>query len=160
MERLDFPRKEWRALIIKDYVTDAGYRGVVSFSCGNAARALKDVGLYVVEVSPSGPLQPGKWWEPEEIHRAWPDLFDATSGHLPIPLMVRMADAYRRELGLLGTGPYRVATGSGETITCLRWAYPLTDFRPVYNVGMGTEHKSEAPLNVVVASYDKEFRIA
>jgi len=103
----------------------AGYRGCVCFSCGNASRALLDAGLYVVDVSRHGMLDARMWWTPEEIHRAWPDLFDATPGHLPAPLMVSLAEAYRKELGEMEqVEQYVVPTGSGETVLCLRIAYP------------------------------------
>ena len=142
-------RKIIRAKVIKGYVVAAGYDGVVVFSCGNAARALKDEGLFVVEVSPGGELSAGKWWQPAEIRRVWPDLFDATSGHLPMPLMIDIAKALKGDIGSL-SGSYSVPTGSGETITCLRWAYPDVSFTPVYNIGEGTKYENEAPLNYIV----------
>ncbi len=143
---LRFANKKVRAEVIAAYIKEAGYRGCVCFSCGNASRALKDVGLYVVEVAPQGDLQSAnKWWTPEEIHRAWPDLFDATSGHLPAFLMVRIGRAYRELLGVL-EGQHNVPTGSGETIQCLRWAYPNVKFQPVFDCGQGTERHEQAPL--------------
>jgi len=149
---LTFPeRKTIRANVIYEYVMEAGYRGVVCFSCGNAAKALRDAGLFVVEISPVGKLHAGAWWQPEEIRKVWPDLFDATSGHLPVPLMVRIGNEFRKHLGELTTGEeYKVPTGSGETILCLRWAYPLCSFKPVYNLDASTKYNEEAPLNVPV----------
>ena len=157
-ELLTIPqRKEIRSALIGRHVVAGGYRGAVIFSSGNAARALRSwVGMngniYVVEVSPAGPLQPGKWWTPEEIHRAWPDLFDATPGHLPLPLMAQLARALAAQQGDLGQGPYLVPTGSGETILALRWAYPRTEFVAAYECGQGTEYDEEAPLNQLVAA--------
>ena len=157
-EPLPIPRrKEIRSAIVGRHVVNGGYRGAVIFSCGNAARALHswrslNGNIYVVEVSPEGPLQPGKWWRPEEIHRAWPDLFDTTPGHLPLPLMAQLAVALREEVGDLGQGPYMVPTGSGETLLALRWAYPRTEFVAVYDCGVGTEYEEEAPLNRLVAA--------
>jgi len=116
-----FPHKQIRSRVIKGYVDAAGYRGVVVFSCGNSAAALREQGLEVVEVGPSGELKTAKWWTQAEIHRAWPDLFDATSGHLSVPLMCDIAKAFRAHLGdLPGAERYTVPTGSGETICCLR----------------------------------------
>lgn len=140
-------RKIIRANVIAQYIKEAGYRGVVCFSCGNAARALRAAGLMVVEVSPEGPLCPGKWWNPAEIHLVWPDLFDATSGHLPIPLMLKVARALRDHLGELQEATYQVPTGSGETIVCLQWAYPDKRFVPLYGLGPETRYNNEAPLN-------------
>ena len=152
---LTFPeRKQIRAKVIAAYVREAGYRGVVAFSCGNAAAALRDEGLVVVEVGPMGGLRPGKWWRPAEVHQCWPDLFDATSGHLPIPLMLDIAWAFRKHLGDLPGGGYEVPTGSGETIVCLRWAYPAISFTPIYGMGAGAKYEVEAPLNQIVADGD------
>src|SRR6266480_652677 len=116
---LTFPHKQIRARVIADYVRQAGYKGVVVFTCGNAAKTLRDEGLEVVEVGPRGDLKTEKWWTMAEIHKAWPELFDATSGHLAVPLMGDIAKAYRAHLGELPVGRYSVPSGSGETILCL-----------------------------------------
>ena len=47
-----------------------------------------------MDIAPSGSLSPGRWWEPHEIARAWPDLLDATSGHLPTHLLRDLAVTY------------------------------------------------------------------
>lgn len=152
---LDFPHKALRARVIAEWVRAAGYPGVVCFSCGHASRALKDVGLYCVEVAPTGALQAGCWWSPEEIHRCWPHLLDATSGHLPAPLMTKLADAYKAWLGDLTEGAtYRIATGSGETVLCLKIAYPDCTFIPYYdNSSPSTTFSPAAPLNSWVESF-------
>lgn len=149
---LTFPAKAIRARVIAAYARAAGYRGVVVFSCGNASRALKATGIYTVEVAPGGDLVAGRWWQPAEIHRAWPDLLDATSGHLPAPLMMDLARAYRGYLGDLPQKAYEVPTGSGETILCLSWAYPDVAFMPVYSDDPATMYDSDAPLNSAVAA--------
>jgi len=105
-----------------------------------------------VDVSPTGDLIPVHWWTPAEIRRAWPDLFDATSGHLPMPLMVAFAIALKDELGELPPADvYQVPTGSGETITALRWAYSNKEFQPLYGESVATAFEKKAPLNMVVA---------
>jgi len=148
---LEFPNKKLRARAIADYVREAGYRGVVVFTCGNAAAALREQGLEVVEIGPRGDLHAGKWFTQAEIHRAWPDLFDATSGHLSVPLMGDIAKVFREHLGDLPPGRYSVPSGSGETIACLRIAYPLLDFDAAYdNSKLETMHDPGAPLNPVV----------
>jgi hypothetical protein len=148
---LNFPHKKIRAQVIAEYVHTAGYRGVVVFTCGNAAETLRDEGLDVTEVGPRGDLKTEKWWTMAEIHKAWPDLFDATSGHLAVPLMGDVAKAYRAHLGDLPPGTYSVASGSGETVTCLRIAYPLLTFDPTYdNSKPETTRHPDAPLNSVV----------
>jgi len=144
--------KALRADLIAGYVRQAGLPGVVCFSCGNASAALRRVGLYVVDVSPSGDVEARRWWQPAEIARAWPHLFDATSGHLPLPLMAQLAAALRAAMGPLEPGPHDVPTGSGETILCLRWAYPGVAFRAVYGGTRATRYEAQAPLVQLVAA--------
>ncbi len=141
-------QKQIRAAVIARYVKNAGYRGVVAFSCGNATAALREAGLWVLDISPDGMLAPTeKWWTPAEIHAAFPDLFDATSGHLPMYLMIEIARELKSTLGKLPEAEYEVPTGSGETIACLRLAYPSITFTPICGIGKGTEYDSRAPLN-------------
>jgi len=141
-EVLRFPAKRLRAKPIADYVRKAGYPGVVTFTCGHAAEALREVfspfGLHVLEVGARGVLQTDKWWTPAEIHKGFPHLFDATSGHLPIPLMHDVAEQFRAYLGVRGEyivndKQYVVPSGSGETILCLRMAYPNIPFMAAYD---------------------------
>ncbi len=150
-EELHFPHKSIRAKVIAEFARSAGYPGVVCFTCGNAAQTLRDEGLEVTEVGPRGDLNPGKWWTIAEIHRTFPHLFDATSGHLPIPLLGDIAKAFREHLGDLPTRRYSVPSGSGETITCLRVAYPLLTFDASYdNSKPETVRHPDAPLNAIV----------
>jgi len=117
-----------RAKVIHEYMREAGYTKCVCFTCGNAAIALRAEGIHVLEVGPHGFLDVHKWFTPAEIHRIWPDYFDATPGHLPAHLMVKIAMKLREiwkdeavvEMGI----DWRVMTGSGETIVCARWAFP------------------------------------
>lgn len=158
MERcLTLPeRKLLRASVVARYAAAAGYPGVVVFSCGNAARALQSAGrlhgLTVVPVHKGGPLVPGAWWEPAAIHEAWPTFMDATSGHLPAPLMVQLAGRLREHLGPLDRRHrYVVPTGSGETVLCLAMAYPGVDFVAAYDDTVAaTRWEPGAPLNTWV----------
>lgn len=150
---LTFPHKQIRARVIAEYVRQAGYRGVVVFTCGNAAKTLRDENLEVVEVGPRGDLKTDKWWTMSEIHKAWPDLFDATSGHLAVPIMGDIAKAYKEHLGALKPGRYSVPSGSGETVLCLGVAYPQLTFDPTYdNSKPETTRHDNAPLNTFVES--------
>ena len=117
----------------------------------------KEAGLYVVDVSPRGELEARVWWTPEAIHRAWPDLFDATSGHLPLPLMIRIAGAFK---DYLGPQPYslNIPTGSGETILALSLAYPGLQFVSVYNLDDATKYQPEAPLNNIVNTLTRRIK--
>ena len=151
MNTLIYPlRKKIRSKVIADFVRSAGYKGAVCFSCGNASQALIDEHIFVVDISDTGPLRAQAWFDPAMIRRIWPDLFDATSGHLPAGLMVKIAAAMRADLGPLKDREYMVPTGSGETIVCLGIAYPETRFRPVYNLDRGTIYEPQAPLNDLV----------
>lgn len=142
--------KVLRSRVVAAYMREAGYRGAVVFSCGNASDALRAQGVRVLAVAPNGDLQTTRWWEPAEIHRTWPELLDATSGHLPVHCMVAIAREYRLRLGELNPDAiYEVLTGSGETITCLRWAYPRQVFLPVSDGSAATERDERSPLRLV-----------
>lgn len=155
---LRFSAKQIRSSVVAGYVRAAGYRGVVVFSCGNSAAALREQGLDVLEVGPRGVLKTDKWWTPAEIQRVWPELFDATSGHLSAPLMGDIAKAFRAHLGELPAAPYTVPSGSGETIFCLRAAYPLLDFQASYDDSKPeTQRHPNAPLNPFVDSKSRLF---
>lgn len=146
---LKLPAKSIRADVIADYMMEAGYSGCVCFSCGNASAAMKER-VDTLDVSPSGDLVPTRWWTPGEIRRAWPHLFDATSGHLPLHLMERIAHhlgLYIDERGGLDTNEaYDVPTGSGETIFCLRMQYPFVKFRAFQDGTPATEWSTQSPL--------------
>lgn len=154
MNWLQPPTKLLRSKLIARYVRQAGYYGAVIFSCGNAARALKaelEPGLPVVGIAPGYDLKAERWWMPDEIRRLWPHMFDATAGHLPMPLMVQLAQALADHLGPLTAGTYHVPTGSGETVLCLRWAYPHTTFVAVYDSSNpATMFEKHAPLTPLV----------
>lgn len=106
----------------------------------------------MIDVSPTGQLLPVGWWSPAEIRRIFDTSFDATSGHLPLSLMVDIAAAFHQYLGDLPKEEYVIPTGSGETIICLRIAYPKKRFIAVYNIGQGTEYDARSPLTPVVAA--------
>lgn len=142
------------------------YQGVVVFTCGHSADELRKQllpGLDVIEIGPRGVLNTGKWWTPAEIHNTFPNLFDATSGHLPLPLMVAIAADFRKYLAegtnFNAAGQYYVPTGSGETIVALQMAFPNATFAAVYdNTHPETTRDPEAPLNPVVdALFEVEF---
>lgn len=141
-EVLRFPAKRLRAKPIAMYIRKAGYPGVVTFTCGHAADALREallpLGFHVLEVGACGVLQTDTWWTPAEIHAGFPHLFDATSGHLPVPLMYEIAQEFRTYFGNIGghltdNKQYVVPSGSGETILCLRMAYPHAAFMAAYD---------------------------
>ena len=148
VELLRFPHKRIRAQIIKQYI-EGRYKKAVCFSCGNAAMALEDAGVKTLHIGEHGVLKPQKWFTQAEIHEMFPDYFDATSGHLPAELMNMLANAYKNYLRELPPEVY-VPTGSGETLVCLKTAFPAVDFVAVYNLDKATEYGESCPLNALV----------
>lgn len=152
---LRFPHKRIRAQVIKDYID--GQR-VVCFSCGNAAAALQDIGVDTLHIGEKGDLTPNRWFTQADIKKAFPQHFDATSGHLPIELMNLLSAAYKKYLGDLPPVVY-LPTGSGETLVCLKMAYPNTRFVAVYNLDDSTRYDKECPLNDLVKALAYEVII-
>lgn len=150
MDLLMFPNKKIRAEVIKAYLQGKDYKGVVCFSCGNATRELKNVGLDVIDISPNGDFVPLHWFQPSLIKKFFPEYFDATSGHLDLEVMTNIAERYKKELqGKIKDINY-VPTGSGETIVCLKLAFPDKKFVAVYNIDNATKFEKEAILNELV----------
>lgn len=144
--------KHERALLIRDHLRDAHLPWrVLCLTCGNAAAALRGVGLQVVEVGPRGPLVPSRWLEPAEVAFMWPGLFDATSGHLSVGMMVQLGQRLRQLLGD-DLPSLRVPTGSGETVVALALAYPEHRFTACYGRDTATQWNAKAPLNPLVAA--------
>lgn len=142
---LRFPHKTLRSKIIAQYVRAAGIKKVIIFSSGNASRELgkqADKGGFDLLA-----VVGEEWYTNDAIARRWPAHFDATSGHLPLWLMVRIAGAFKAYLGRLPKRIYHVPTGSGETIACLKIAYPKKRFIAHYNLDSHTKRESGAPLN-------------
>lgn len=150
---LKVPAKAARARVIRRFLEDAGLpRRVLCLTCGNAAAALREEGLQVVEVGPKGLLVPSRWLEPAEIAGKWPGLFDATSGHLTVGMMHTLGQRLRAMLGC-DLPSLRVPSGSGETAVALALAYPEHRFTAVYDSSNpATCWNAKAPLNPLVAA--------
>jgi len=147
---LRFDAKEIRSMVIKRYMKNAGIKRAVCFSCGNASIKLIEAGVDTIDISPSGVLVANKWWTPSEIKKVFKNEFDATSGHLPLHLMVDIGNAFRERLGDLTDPIYAVPTGSGETILCLNMAYPDIKFVAMTNLNAATSWSDDAPLSNLV----------
>lgn len=152
---LKFPHKKIRSKIIKEYVEE-DYDKILCFSCGNAGRALEELNLDVLHIGEEGILTPNKWFTLKEVHHKFSEYFDATSGHLNIELMELIGKEFKKYLGELPQTNY-IPTGSGETLVCLKLAYPEKDFIAVYNLGKETEYNPNAPLNRLVELLSKEI---
>lgn len=148
-ETINQVEKRIRAEVIREYMERNGIQSAVCFSCGNASRALRDAGVRVLDISPSGDLVARRWFTQEEIRRLWPASFDATSGHLPTDVMLEIAGRLRRRFEgefKAGNG-YKVAAGSGETALCLAVAFPECVFVPEFDNSMPeTAKEPDAPL--------------
>lgn len=154
---LRFPHKLIRAKCIKEYMAAAGYDRAVCFSCGNAADALEAEGVDVVHIGERGLLTPNRWMHKSEIDKVFHGYFDATSGHLPVELMVMIGKAFRHHLGSMEEETIYIPTGSGETLVCLKMAYPDKRMVAVYNLDKATEYDQEAPLNRLVELLAEEI---
>lgn len=149
---LTFPHKKIRSKVIKEYIKN-NYTKIVCYSCGNAGRALEELNLDVLHIGEEGTLDANKWFSMKEINHYFHEYFDATSGHLNIELMQLISKEYLNYFGQNKFKPYEevyVPTGSGETLICLKIAYPQTNFVAVYNLGKETEYNPNAPLNKLV----------
>lgn len=152
--RLEFDNKKVRSAVIAEYLRLARRleAGVVCLTCGNSAKALRQQGLQVVEIGNYGVLKPNRWLSAAEIAAAFPTMFDATSGHLNLPLMADIGVACRRDIGELPQATeIIVPSGSGETVICLSLAYPECNFVAEYcNGEPATRFEVDAPLNALV----------
>lgn len=155
MNKLCFPNKQIRSKVLKQLLSKYNIEKVVCFSCGNATAELKKTGLQVLDVSPNGVLLPNKWFSSLDFAYNFPNFFNATSGYLPIDIMKEIGLAYKEYLGNLQS-PCYVPCGSGETLICLKLAYPQIDFIAVYdNTNPATKYDNENPLNEIVAHFAK-----
>ena len=154
---MEFENKKIRAKVIKKYMDENNYTQAVCFTCGNASKELKKIGVNVLEISQHGDLTANKWFKISDIKNIFSNMFDATSGHLDIELMNLVSKEFKKELGELQENVLYVPTGSGETLVCLKMAYPKKEFVAVYNIDNATKYEKEAPLNKMVEACTKEI---
>lgn len=142
--------KKLRAEVIKEYLDALGENRCVCFTCGNATKALRAAGVQVVSVGEQEELRPGRWYSYNEIAASF-RCFDATSGHLPMPMLREIAERMRMCLGGLEEREYGIPTGSGETLVVLSMAYPEVRFIPLrYKGRPETRYNEGAPMNALV----------
>lgn len=149
--------KHIRAMVIGRYMRANGFRLCVCFSCGNASRILKEHGVPCVAVAPDGDLLAGRWWTMAEIRNTFPTAFDATSGQLPADVMLQIAQEFRKEFAadfVADDRSYVIPTGSGETVICLKLAFPTKTFIAQWRKGDPTcEYDPAAPLTPFVRAF-------
>ena len=148
---LQLDAKATRARLIAEHLGHPAEPRVVCFTSGNAGEQLRQLELQPVCVGPAEMLSTCHWWTPAEVRAAWPGHFDATSGHLPMHLMVQLGQELRHQLGELPPAA-AVLTGSGETILALSWACPGTELVAVVNADEHTLHHAQMPLASSVAA--------
>lgn len=149
-ELFRFENKRLRAIAIRAYMARYGFDKAVCFSCGNASRELKKAGVKTLDISPKGDLAALRWFTIGEIRQAFPNHFDATSGHLPTDCMYDVADLFYTNLFKRMPDEILLPTGSGETLVCLKLAFPKTKITAVYNLDAATQFEENAPLNGLV----------
>ncbi len=142
-------QKIFRSRVVSNYLKQSGQKKCVCFTCGNASEALRLEGLEVIEVGKDFALMPKKWFSMNEIAFHWPGIFDATCGHLPLPLMVEISRMWT-EFVHVGNIPRCIDTGSGETLVCLKMAFPGVSFNVSRKNTAATEFNEHAPLNALV----------
>lgn len=143
-------QKSVRAKVIRDHLDLLRTKRCVCFSSGNSAMELLKVGLDVIYVGEkSWTLAPKNWFSYSAIAQIF-GVFDATSGHLPWPLMHEIAMRMRAEQPVY-KGPIDIPTGSGETIVCLFLAYPDHIFRAERGASPEVRYNENAPLNGLVS---------
>ena len=142
-------QKQVRAEVIRAHIEAMGNPPVVCLTCGNAAEALRCAGLRVVELGPRGWLLPQRWLSATDVASLFPGHFDATSGHLSMPLMLEIARQLAIRLPVWEL-PLHVPAGSGETYVCLRLAFPHSRIFPEYGTDGPLAYHPEAPLNALV----------
>ena len=151
-----------RSEVIKGYMKRHNIRQAVCFSCGNASSFLKKSGVKVLDISPSGDLTANRWFSIDEVKQFFPSSFDATSGHLPLNLLREIAANLAVSLKdqINSETRYEVLSGSGETVLCLKLAFPDVGFVPIYdNSQNATAYCEEAPLNDIVKIVFKKTEI-
>lgn len=150
LEGVNLLEKKIRAKVIKEYLVARGEDSCVCLTSGNSAKYLRKEGIKVIEIGRYGLVDANRWLSFNEVGIF--NKFDATSGHLPLPMMVEIGKRLKDKIGKL-RGEYLVNAGSGETVICLKLAYPDVKFTAVYNVkGLEeeTRYSEEAPLNGLV----------
>lgn len=140
-----------------EYVKETPYEGIVCVGEGPTVMEL-------IKAAPAGmpvvTIETDRAISMEGIANAYPRHFDATNGHLPLWLMVRIANKFaewinanvRKSMG----GEVRIPTGSGETLFELRIAYPEiteTQFVALYDFNRDKRFDPNGPINQAVRAF-------
>jgi hypothetical protein len=155
MININLIEKRARSIVIRRYLDELKIKRCICFTSGNSAKFLREVNVDVISIGNNEGLIANKWFDVFEIAKF--NLFDATSGHLPFPLMVEIANMLRinEQLDFLTTCDDEIVlpTGSGETLVCLKMAFPNLEIIAAYNRPdniNATKYNEDAPLNKMV----------
>ena len=155
MLNINFIEKQERSCVIRRYLDQLKTDRCICFTSGNSAKFLRELNVDVISVGDNEGLIANRWFDVFEIAKF--NLFDATSGHLPITLMVGIATMLRinPQLSFLEThqDAIELPSGSGETLVCLKMAFPHLKIIAKYNCKenpKATAYNKEAPLNKIV----------
>lgn len=149
-KEINLLEKRIRAEVIKKYMERTGKKKAVCFTCGNAAKSLRETGVETLAIGEKEELKPGHWFTQIEIKNTFPEHFNATSGDIPIFLMEEIARRMRIAIG--EEPPREIRIGSGETAVVMALAYPgkINEFVLVRDGGEETEYNKKATLNRLV----------
>jgi len=121
--KINILEKKIRSEVIKDYMQEIGISKAVVFTCGNAAKYLKKIGVEVLAIGEYEDLKPNKWFTHEEIGKKFKGYFNATSGDIPLFLIYKIGQKIRKIKKNKFKGG-EIEVGSGETLLVMIFAYP------------------------------------
>lgn len=155
MDSINRREKKIRAHVIKEYVQAIGIRKVLCFTCGATGEelrdALADTDITLLTIGPNEETQAEYWYTPADIAIRFPGYFNATSGDLPMHLMVEIARRLR-----IVCGPQlperNIKLGSGETALVLALAYPryVQSIKPYRDGSEACAYDEGATLNAII----------
>lgn len=152
--------KDIRAKVIKKHLDAIGTNKCICFTCGNATISLRSHGINVISIGDNEELKTNKWWTYSEIQKYF-GLFDATSGHLPLPLINDISIQVRDKLNSMIKDIDEIIdipTGSGESLLIMCMAFPKKRFRSIRLNNKETVYNIDAPLNHLVEYLDNIAR--
>ena len=148
MQDVNILEKQIRAQVIREYMEAIGQTKAVIFTCGNAAKYLRELGVPILAIGENEELKPQKSFTHEEIAKQFPSHFNASSGDIPLFLISEIGNRLRTQLGDTFTGG-KINVGSSETLLALTIAYPelKEKIEPFRNGQPENQYNEHATLN-------------
>jgi hypothetical protein len=132
VKKIPLRNKEIRSKVLKKYLGDDK---TFCFSCGNAVKFLRKEGVNVIGISEHDLLKATREIGVFETKSIF-DYFDSTSGHLPLTLCREISDEFSKVLPeemFKNEKLILVPMGSGETLFCLSFLFPVRRLVGIYN---------------------------